>query len=648
MADATATPDCLVTTTTFPAPTPSAGGTKSPSFINTTITLNAVTAQAGSRPTPAVISTTTTLNAPTATGQIVWISERLIFPIRLNLAVSSRLEGYGLYEADGAPPRYTAVVMGPGGTPRIAALNQASIGPMSWVLNGSGTVDITLPADDPKAIEMATAKREIQIWRGPDLMWWGVIVRARGDEKTVTYQCVDLGWYFAHRNVGSPEASQVVNGSFEIGLEGWSIGFDPSEPGDLRHSDNWDLEVVDSHAIMGSKSLHIWGNDTILSGVSVFQSFVWDVNPSQSPEGDTWYLVAWCFVPSATYVRPRFRNYSDAGAAGGLGIVFQRSSTTETSTIFTPGIGELTFPKQLEVINLAIDDSVPKDTWIRLQAPLTVPVGNDPEYVSIQVFGPVGDIYWDGISMVRNEALVFNNVDQATIIEGLVTHAQDTNYNKSDLSIGTNCPLTGVNRTRRYEFFNHEKISDCIDEWPSLFNGMDWSIEITPTTRTFTSHYPRKGSYKPKYALVLGKNLTSVNVDVDGEQTANSVLVMADLGEGAAREEAISIDAGALDGLILELVYVGTPGSTVDSLQAQADRGQRRFKFPVVLPTLKAFQPLTDELLGMVQVGDVVPVIVRLGWIDLVGDYRIVEIRLDPKTEQMDIKVNPEVNWSLT
>lgn len=94
--------------------------------------------------------------------------------------------------------------------------------------------------------------------------------------------------------------------------------------------------------------------------------------------------------------------------------------------------------------------------------------------------------------------------------------------------------------------------------------------------------------------------------------------------------------------MVLEKVYTSTPGSALSSLNAQAQRGLRRYRKPIVVPTLYMNTLYTDELLERVRVGDVVTVKVQRGSLLIDGLYRITKQTLNPNTEQIEYTVTPE------
>lgn len=567
-----------------------------------------------------------------------------------------RMQGYGEFTADsygyvgrtpdGQRPTIRVDILSPGGT-RLCSLENAVVTNLTWELNADGLIEFSLPINDPKMVHLEVAEREVQVWRGTDLIHWGVVLRGTEQSGLVSFQCPGLSWYLKRRVVGTGETNKVLNGGFEAGDDYWFVGRYGLEPLASRDPSQWLAYTTPDRSISGSRSLYMYCTDAVVYGIYSFQFFFWSVDPASSPEGDTWNIVAWVYVPAGS--TGRLVSYGDGTPTGYTGVTLTRHSTTEFTAVNIPGFPTTYLPKVIETVVMPISDDFPKDTWVRMEAPLRQPpTPGVTEWIQVMLGTPVGAVYYDEVSLVRNERLYFNNVDQATIVRGLVEHAQDTTIGKSDLRIGTYCPATGVLRTRIYEYANHEWISDCIDEWPQLFNGVDWSIEITPTTRTFVTHYPMKGARKPKQALVLGKNIASVSTDRDGTQTANSLIVMADGGDGAGREEALASDPTSLDdGLTLEMVYNATPGSSINSLQAQADRGLRRYRDPVLMPTLTTYDVDGDELFGRVTVGDIVPVNVVNGWATLIGDYRIIVISMNPQTGVLSLTINPYANWDL-
>jgi hypothetical protein len=523
---------------------------------------------------------------------------------------------------------------------RYADLEQVDLSNITWELNGIHTADFTLPLNDPKAVHLKTPEREVQIWRGNRLLTWMVITSMWVEGATIRVQCKGLRWYFSRRFFGKADRTNYVkNGSFEQGLAYWDFFYNVLEPqANLTHS-NYTASISTAKTVVGSKSLKITDqNATPQFGISATQVFIMTVDDAIDPEGTIWTLAVWVYVED-------FQS-SDRRA----GVTIQRSSTTQTVTITRPGGTPTVYPKVISATRIPIDEDTPKGVWTRMEIEMTQPFRNDqPEFVLVRITSPKGIIYIDEVTLTAAEKTSFYDKDQALIVKGIVDHCQDTNYGKSSLNMQTNTPLTGIIRTREYWHSEHQVCADALNEFHSLYQGVDSEITVTPTTRTYTTYYPRKGIHRPDTVLEHGKNIAAYSVEYSGEETANSVVVLGD-GEGSDREEGGAIDNTSLGGLILEKVYNATPGSHIKTLDQQAQRGVERFKKPVVIPQITTYDNRGD-LLETLQVGDVVPVRIQQkinvdgewvdGFVQINEDYRIMAISLDPKADQILFTINP-------
>lgn len=495
---------------------------------------------------------------------------------------------------------YRVIVCDNQGT-RYAELENAVLGNATWILNDVGVFDFTLPTLDAKTVHCIPTQREVQLWRGLTLLWWGVILKARGDDKSVNFQCVSLEWYFTRRVVGTvPRPNMLTNGGFELGEANWNFTNAVSHVTDIATT------------ISGHKSLKL------VQGVTGADKFVRQLvtytNPVISGRPQTLTIVGWAYISAMS-----------GSAKGGRGLFIQATNTANSKRLAPAGVG--------------LTASVPKGRWLRLETSINIPNDGVAYSIDTRLYSPNGTIYWDEITLTVSEHLGYYNVDQNSIITGLITHAQDATKGKSDLKIGTNIPTTGIKRTREYFTQDRLQISEALKEFPTLFDGMDLAMTYTPTTRTMRGYYPRKGVDSPQ-ALVLGQNILSFGLDIDGDQTSTQVIVQAD-GEGSDREEGIATDSTLLNGLVLEKVYNATPGSAISSLQQQASRGLARYRKPVNIPSITTYQA-SGDLLTKVFTGDRVPVRIDYGWVQANSQYRITQISLAPATDQITFTVTPE------
>lgn len=525
---------------------------------------------------------------------------------------------------------YLTEILLPGGQTTVCALETAIPLEITEELNQTGSARVMLASNDPNAGEALVGEREIRIWRHGVIIFWGVIVRYEDDFKTITLQCMDLTWYYHRRYFGrAGRQNYFENHSFEQGLVGWLTGFQPVlETNPVAGP----IEVRTDNRIVGQRALYMRtspGNPARL-GMLAWQFQEWTVNagPTTNPyRGDTWTATAWCYVVGSEWEGP-----NDAR----IGMEIIRLSTTEVVTI-----DGTDYPKILQQKMVPIDATTPRDKWIRMEAELDIPYRGEPEMIQVILRTPHGGVYWDEVTLTWDEQTSWWNTEQAVSFRGIAEHAQDPAYDKSDFNIDVFAPDTGIIRPEViHHHHDHENILDALREYTVLKDGFDMSIVVTPTTRTLRAWYPRKGARKPELALEYGRNLTSCKLIRDGERVANSITVLAE-GEGSDREEGGAIDTSILDGgLTLEKVYHATPGTGVDSLQQQADRGLARFKTP-----MDALEVSTNEaataFISNLTVGDIVPVTVRVNHIDIQADYRVHKIVIDPKTESLTLTINP-------
>lgn len=622
---------------------------------------------------------------------------------------------------------------------RFEELENAKIGSVIWALNDIGSIDFTLPTNDPKALACKAPQREVQCWRGSQLIWWGVLLKGRATAQQISFQASTLEWYFTARVIGSvPIPNRILNGGFEQDESFWGFGFtpgsNPAAPPGHR------MELIQP-VLSGTKALYLKGT----SGTTVVQegsartdtlsgdvNFAVDsstltaagqtnltniINQTQgtSPtitvvgHADSTGSAAYnqslserraesakthmLSVKPAAQIRaygagetqPVATNATSEGRTLNRRVTVTYSIVVVTEAILAPAghkqyayqtyvfnnptsqarvvnaivvawvyihtyvagaannyglwIGRFRGGQELSFTNVPISEETPIGRWVRMETALEIPPDGVDEVIEVRLYPPDGETTWDEVSLTFSDALVFTAIDQAAIIEGLTIHSQQA-VGKTDLAIGYNCPRTGVTRTRIYPYEERQQIIESLYEFPKLANGMDVSIVYTPTTRTMTSYYPRKGSNNG-IVLALGANIQDFSLDVDGEQTATTVIVQAE-GEGSDREEGWAMDTSLTGGVVLEKVYNATPGSSVSSLQAQADRGLKRYRRSIQIPSITTTPDALDSLLYAVNEGDVVTVDIRKGWVNLYGLYRITTKALNPNTDQITYTITPE------
>lgn len=534
------------------------------------------------------------------------------------------------------------VIVAAAGNP-FGELENARHGAITKELNRPDAWTFALGLGDPKArLVLEERIREAQLWRGDRILSWGPMVRPGADKAAVAVSGSDALWYLGRRNIGrAGRTNYVPNGDFEEGLGGWDVSWSsPIEPASTRNPSAYVGEIRTDRSMTGRRSLYLEqlasGNPKYGMGAATY--FLWEVDPGLSPDGDRWTIVAYAYVVGSKWRGPR---HDSEGPA------IYRYSTTETVLIGAEdgSLPPIAYPAPIEGARSQIDDYTPHDQWVRLEASLTMEPTGQPELVQIRLPAPDGAVYFDRVSLTLEESSKFYGVDQALIVKGLVEHAQDPAFDKSDLNISTDTPLTGVLRDRVYVHSEHPNSLDAVLEFAELDNGLDISIAVTPTDRILRTHYPARGVYRPKCRLELGKQIADFAWAFDGEAAANAIIVLGQ-GNGSGREEGFSINPDAFAGeLTLEAVFSAPPETPIDSLDNLAAEYGIAASDPEIL-AVKTF-PNLEHIIGVLEPGDWIPVRIAAGRnaetgvhaLTIAADYRVSRWTLNPD-DTLDLVLN--------
>lgn len=551
--------------------------------------------------------------------------------VTLGKAIGLRMDA-GTIKITGSldlPPKGTGrryLLVNPDGS-IIAELDGALPNSVTWALNEPDTWSFTLPASHRKAPLIHAARfLEVQVWRGDQLLTWGPITRvSQGSDGKLQVQGHDRLWYLTRRHAGKADRTNYFqNPSFEDGLAYWGAGFfAPYEPETGRNPAYVLASVSTERAVRGrySARLEMPSDEWPKYGGRILQTVLWEVDAA-SKDGDVWTIAAQVYIPSA-----------DLRSTEGAGLTLSRFSTTEfTEVIDENGVNRGMFPVTIETATTPITPDFPLDKWTRIEVDLEQPVTGEVEEIAGYITLPRGVIHVEDVSLSVNERLQFFGVDQATIAADLVEHAQDPAFDKSDLRIDTDCPLTGILRDRIYLHSEHPNIARALDDFTRLDDGFDHSIAYTPTTSTYRTSYPAAGRWRPKAALATGRNIASYRWTFDGE-AANSTVVTLGQGSGSDREEGFAEDLDAFaNGLVLEEVLAASPETPIEALDNLAGEHLAATVNPQILQvtTTPLTSPGATKLLGYIKVGDVVPVTLRHGGLAIEGErFRIVRMSLN-------------------
>lgn len=528
-----------------------------------------------------------------------------------------------------------AVVTDAHGVP-YGELENAKIGAITFEHNRPEEFSLALPVADAKANLLLEERiREVQVWRGDQLLAWGPALRPAADKAFLAVTCKGALWHLMRRHIGKAERTNYVqNGDFEDGLAGWSFitnqykifyGEPDAQATPPHHG------IVTFPTVTGRRALEL---ENYVPGADAFasQSFEWVVDEDLSPDGDRWTLKGYVLV----------KRFDAPATEGGRGLYLERFSTTEPHPDPKVLAVDPNAKKSLEHVFVPIDEETPVGVWHRLEIGLeTPPKAGEPEVVNVRLYAPDGLVDWDAISLTLEERLAFFGKDQTSdIARAIVEHLQDADYGKSDVNISTACEPSGVLRDRVYLHSEHPNGFDALDEFAGLDNGFDFAVRYTPTERIFTTYHPERGTHWLRFALELGRNIADFAWTFDGEAASSSIVVLGQ-GDGSDREEGASIDPDAFSGgLTLEEVFSAPPETPIDSLDNIAAERLAVTTAPEVLAVKTTRpQPGQADPIGVLWPGDTVPVTIRRGVLAIEGTYRVIRLTINPD-DTLDLVLN--------
>lgn len=494
---------------------------------------------------------------------------------------------------------------------------------------------VTLPITDRKLARVLDKKvREVQVWRGNRLEVWGPVGRPQVDANFVSLPVKGASWYFDRRFVGSSQiVNHVTNPDFTA-LANWRqlqsayfldympIGYgavgvvtSPSRPG--AHAAQMTIVYDFYHPGYGQVTI------------------VQDHPVTTTAAGMTATLTCWMYVPSADFL--------SYGPDNQRGLTLARMPTDyRTNNFFTRtgGVnswggarGYYTDFLDVQVAAFTADD--PFDTWIKKAVSIDLPP-NVSETVTIGLGGIEGKTYWSKPRLTYNDGLEFVDVEQGAIIAGLVEHAQDPAFGKSDDNIDTSWTPAGVRRSLVAPFAEHANVWSTIQNYTTQDNGVDISMRYSTHKRTVVVSYPQLGNWQPKMVLATGRNVADFTWTWDGEAAANTEIMLG-AGNATDREEAGATDTSSYaEGTVLEAVQTATPETDDDDLIHLAEGHLLYDVDPEVLQvTTDAGAGLVDRLM----LGDSMPVNLVKGLFRVLGNYRCVSLTINDD-DSLDLTLN--------
>lgn len=246
------------------------------------------------------------------------------------------------------------------------------------------------------------------------------------------------------------------------------------------------------------------------------------------------------------------------------------------------------------------------------------------------------------------------SVEQFDLAVNLIDWAQSQTYGDRRIDIGAFAG-SGIFRGRPTLADDFPNIYDLLQEFPTLDQGFDFDIKLFDDgRREFWCYYPSKGSYKPQYSLefdIRGRKFITGIEDwkVDGFSMATDVYntggtVTVDNPDPTPDDEFKVVghfeDVTAngspkygkmtkvmSDGQIIDLGWLNDRAKAEESLRGQ--------------PITTASLAVTEDLLGLIETGDTLPVNIDYGVLRMKGIFRIMSIKWRNSSRDLLLGLQP-------
>lgn len=492
------------------------------------------------------------------------------------------------------------------GTVHATITDHVNVESAEWALPpiGPTSASFTLhplhPGTAALAKEFLGGRREVQIYRNGECIWWGVPLGGElVDGSTVRFHCVGLLWWFLRRFFG-PILNNYFdpNADFESGLTNWTaVGTTATADTTWRARGTQSAKLVQAAA----------GTDTYLYRRHTITTTTQDV-----------------------YLEARARLH--IAGAGWVGpALYQRGLYLELQQ--PAG----TFYAAVDPVWEPITENTPKDDHdpILLQTGITVPAGGTFT-VEGRLYSPGGSVWWDDTALSPEESTGSAVTgDQAhVVLTRIAQYAQDVAWGKSDLLMPVVAEAgTSVNLIRIYQHYANGNIWEAMCEYPAI-GACDFDVlyPADGSSSDFRIWPGGRGTAKPAAVLSLPGNAvldSGFGVDASGIVTKPRFIGG---GRGATQSVAEVTDTSSMDGHVLESVDSAPAEANVDSLWSLATTKLADHK---AAGTDAGIRLPASAVFGVFWLGDTVTPTVNYGWAQESTPRRVKRLTLDGSNDSI-------------
>lgn len=436
--------------------------------------------------------------------------------------------------------------------------------PLTTVRNGMGTTAMRLAMDHPIAAALMAGwlYRELVVFRGDttgEPVWWGIPVNPSKPMGTqiATFQLAEsIPWLLSRRHFGKVNRTNLLaDASFESGA------FAP----------NWVTTDVDTAVVAGDAYVGAFCADltdaAAAPDASVQQTFAFTAGGF----GNVISVAAWHQILS--WVGPAHENR-------GLYIEWL--------------IGGIV--QQAKFVTLDARDALAINTWRRKEVPLNQSPWIPPNVactINVRGYAIQGRVKWDQFftGLMESTSTAPGGTDLGTYAGIIVNHAQDAAYDKNDLDILVDMPVTGVVINQAHQHAEHGNIwADGLGALVQREDGLDFGYEYGAggSSRTIKGHDRTggamgKGTDRTALDLSLGGDyVNQYGWTLNGNEAANYTCALGD-GDGPDREEGGYSNPLLFDGRTLEQIKPVPAGTPVSALGERASKMGRARARPGVV-----------------------------------------------------------------
>lgn len=275
-------------------------------------------------------------------------------------------------------------------------------------------------------------------------------------------------------------------------------------------------------------------------------------------------------------------------------------------------------------------------------------IGGSPDRINFDCEGILSWFHYAFLTETINEF----SVEQFNLAVALVDWAQSQTNGDRRIDIGA-FSGSGIFRGRPTLADDFPNIYDLLQEFPGLYQGFDFDIKLLDDgRREFWCYYPNKGSYKPQYSLEFDergrKFVTGIeNWKVDGFGMVTEVYNTG----GTVTDTSTDPDTQyKVVGHYEDTTSTGSPkygrmtkvisdGQIIDLgwLNDHARREQNQRGQPITIADLA----VTEDLLGLIDTGDTLPVNIDYGVLKMKGTYRIMSIKWRNSSRDLLLGLQP-------